>query len=269
MLDFIDGPAPVLSMLCQEARIHQVPISFSPISKESLDATKRIFPMWSSANEIGQIMRRYGASSERYSTAKTGSIYKHQGVDMTKKNEYTRQLNEKLDEIQEYKKDLEKMRQTIKELQGRRTETDITENGINQERVKMKKAAEEYAKLKGQKSAKEGELASMQKLEKEYTSKITEMELRVHDLTCKRAEKSIEFSVSHKKRSSPCLFSNHVLQTQVSELVELHHAYVQANLCHIEATSDVMILEQRVARIKQEIATQKKECDNCELCEVT
>lgn len=45
-----------------------------------------------------------------------------------------------------------------------------------------------------------------------------------------------------------------LFQNLVSELVGLHHLYIEANLCYIEAASDVRTLEERVARFRREIA---------------
>ena len=105
-LDFIQGPEPVLAMLCGECRLHQTGVTLHDISEEQYEALRESpISSWVSGKASYQITRRReygpGATSTRVRDLRRGRVWTDQPVDIGMKTELQRNIDQWTDEIRE------------------------------------------------------------------------------------------------------------------------------------------------------------------------
>lgn len=109
-LDFIEGPGPVLAMLCSEKRVHLTGVALKDISDEQyqrLSEGERI-NSFACGTSMYRITRRKeygpGATSTMSRTIRTGQFWKDEPLDTSAKTELEQRLRERESEFAEMKK---------------------------------------------------------------------------------------------------------------------------------------------------------------------
>ena len=106
-IDFLDGPKPVLAMLCTESRLHTSLVGLRPVTDEVYArlATKDAIGQFVAGNQSYKTIRRreYGAAgiSTSVQEVNRGAFWTDQPTDSSEKVELQRKLNELVDEIRE------------------------------------------------------------------------------------------------------------------------------------------------------------------------
>ncbi|KAL4936949.1 hypothetical protein BDV06DRAFT_82944 [Aspergillus oleicola] len=121
--DFLDGPEPVLAMLCSENQLFRTPISLRDISEDTYAALENgsmNVNSWVAGRQAYQITRRReygpGASSTRVRQVRPANIWTSQPVDTSAKRELQRTIQELRGEETEIKETIESQRARMNEL---------------------------------------------------------------------------------------------------------------------------------------------------------
>jgi chromosome segregation ATPase len=106
VLDHIQGPEPVLAMLCDSVQMHRTAYSSNRLSSEQHEAVLRSpISSWIAAREKYRVTRRreYGASSTRVIPVNKATLFTDQPVDMDKKRQLEADIQEAIQELAELK----------------------------------------------------------------------------------------------------------------------------------------------------------------------
>jgi structural maintenance of chromosomes protein 5 len=133
-IDYIEGPEPVLAMLCAEKRLHVSGVALQDISNaqyEQLMAVERI-PSWAAGRRIYRVARRreYGpsATSTATRTIMPGRFWTDQPVDEAERAEIRRQ-------IEDIETELDVIKQEGQEIRAKRTGIQEREKDVKAEIV--------------------------------------------------------------------------------------------------------------------------------------
>jgi chromosome segregation ATPase len=211
VLDFIEGPDPVLHMLCHEIHAHAVPISSRDLSEQQESHIEELgVTNWVSGKALKQIMRRYGAHSTRVQPINSAKIFKTQQVDVHAKRELERQISELKYQLQEHQ-------QRVNEITAKRKELVESFKDLQNERQKIDKAKAEAQSAVGKYHRAEAELETAEEslLEKQqagagYKQRVESLDAKIDKVSMKRAEAAIEFSVSDLRYPIFCSVINTV-----------------------------------------------------------
>lgn len=119
--DFLNGPEPVLAMLCSENRLHQTPVSLRDISDQTYTALENSsITSWVAGKQAYQIVRRReygpGASSTRVRQVRPAKVWTSQPVDTSAKGTLQARIQELKDDIKIVKEEIESDRASLTEL---------------------------------------------------------------------------------------------------------------------------------------------------------
>lgn len=121
--DYIEGPEPVLAMLCSERRLHQAAVSLRPLTDAHFDRIEHRGQINSFAcgTKMYRITRRReygpGAVSTRITAVQNGRWWTNEPVDMTEKAELERKLDEFGKEGENLKAEWKRGDQALKEME--------------------------------------------------------------------------------------------------------------------------------------------------------
>jgi len=139
-IDFLDGPDPVLAMLCAERRLHLSAVGLRDISEEQFDrlvGSEKLMT-WAAGKQLYRVTRRREYGPGAVSTV-TRDIYvgKHwtdQPVDEMEKL----RLEQKLEEVD---REFQALKTEVSDLKNRQEELSDTEKEINQKIVGVPRIA--------------------------------------------------------------------------------------------------------------------------------
>lgn len=135
--DFLNGPEPVLAVLCSENRFNQTPIGLRDITDDEYNRIAQgTIASWVSGTNAYQITRRreYGpnATSTRARQVRPAKIWTTQPVETSKKQELSQNLQMLQDECQEVRNKLDSTRAKLAQFSKEHEE-------IQLERVRLTK----------------------------------------------------------------------------------------------------------------------------------
>lgn len=122
--DYLNGPEPVLAMLCSENRLHQTPITLRGISDEQYHVMEsgRIpsISSWVAGKQNYQVVRRreYGpnASTTRVRQVKSAQVWTSQPVEQSAKQDVTQHIQELRMEMREIEQQMESAKAQLTQL---------------------------------------------------------------------------------------------------------------------------------------------------------
>lgn len=124
-INYLEGPDPVLAMLCSEKRLHASGVALQEISNEQYEqlVNGQKISQWATGETIYRVIRRreYGPDATTTSTRKVrpGRYWTDQPVDDVEKVNLQRQLAEKTALIDDLKKQLAENKARIAEIDDR------------------------------------------------------------------------------------------------------------------------------------------------------
>ncbi|KAH9247771.1 hypothetical protein BASA81_014609 [Batrachochytrium salamandrivorans] len=142
-LDFIDGPEPILSALCQMAFLHTNPVALGKLP--NMVAAEKMLQVFIADNDIYSVKRAYGHSSTRAKRV-VNPRYLDLSVDVELKTRLEREHEEIMSQlfaIQEVSKELELESSKIREIDLQLRDEKA---GLHQQRVKLNTIKQEYTK---------------------------------------------------------------------------------------------------------------------------
>ncbi|KAI9654314.1 MAG: Structural maintenance of chromosomes protein 5 [Alyxoria varia] len=255
-LDYIDGPEPVLSMLCAEELINQTGVSFRDFNENEFTAlvNSRV-NRWVTPRNICQVRKRqeYGdsAKSTMVRNTRKATIFDTQGVDVNAVGE----LKEKIGIL---KHEVDEMKQHIKDLVARKDNTVNRKQEINAEkdRVDADKNTKQHARNRW--------MALPAKIENNESELIRASKDRAnHDVTLRKIEvRRVQLMLQHSDMT--CQYAQRV------EVRRRHHEAVTiSRVAVIEADSELGILRalnsdltEQENNMKQQLEKAKTERQN-------
>ncbi|KAA8896164.1 P-loop containing nucleoside triphosphate hydrolase protein, partial [Sphaerosporella brunnea] len=249
ILDYIEGPEPVLNMLCHEAGVHVTPFSARPLTEAQNQAcTEAGLNTWIHGNTATQVRRRYGSAVTTINTLAPSSIYRTQQVDPHRRAEIGRRINELKDTENEIQRELHGFLQEHNNFKARLDELNAKMKQLSDEKAKAQRAIGEYQGLQVKLENTQQKIASELEQGAQHKSVVQQLEKKLDQAVANRAQGAIEFT------------------RLVGELVDSHNEMVTLKIRHLEALSDEKILDsqnraiaKRVEKKTKEVGTIKKE----------
>lgn len=125
--DFLNGPDPVLAVLCSENRLHQAPITLRDISDDEFNRlTNGPISLWVAGKQTYQVTRRreYGpsATSTRVREVRPARVWTSQPVDASTRNELEQSIQIMRNELSEIQGEMEGDKAEVTRLKEAHTE---------------------------------------------------------------------------------------------------------------------------------------------------
>ncbi|KAL7621545.1 Structural maintenance of chromosomes protein 5 [Parahypoxylon ruwenzoriense] len=256
-IEFLEGPEPVLAMLCSEKRLHVSGVALRDINNDQYEriASSEKINSWATGPTMYRITRRreYGGNAVSTVTRKIrpGRFWTDQPVDNSERAALQKRVNEVDVEIAELKKQGSSIRERIREIEAAERPIRDKIDVLKSEKNDLQKAATQYATL-GDKIGKYMCPTTAEKGAFEGTqSELMECRRRIFEYGAQEDQLIIE-----KARS--------VLQhkEQLSKIRDAHQALLEAQIRLIEARSEVKMLQERNSDIKQQLDQKRAELNN-------
>ena len=140
-IDQLNGPEPILSLLCSEKRLHLSPIALNRISEDQYQEIERSeITSWVAGGQNYLITRRYGQTSNRVRFLRKATIWTDQPVNTGMR----RDLGRKKAEAQEH---IESLRTQIAENKAKFVEIQPHGKQLQKEKAALQKEKDERQKL--------------------------------------------------------------------------------------------------------------------------
>lgn len=218
-LDYLEGPEPVLNMLCHESALHRTvcvikytpvlsphsncpiiqPISsrdFTPQQNKSMEDTN--IASWIAGRTSYRIIRRreYNASSTRLANLKNAHVFKVQQVDHTLKAEMQRKVHELEYELTETQKEVDVKMGEHHQLKQLHQAAQVERRAIEAEKSQKQQEVGKWSRLKANLEPSEEELKLKQTGGDSYKANLQALNDKQAALAVKKAQKALEFGVS-------------------------------------------------------------------------
>ncbi|KAI1212753.1 P-loop containing nucleoside triphosphate hydrolase protein [Annulohypoxylon truncatum] len=252
-IEYLEGPEPVLAMLCSEKKLHISGVGFRDTSNDQFDqivGTERI-PNWANATNMYRITRRreYGDGVMSTTTRRVnpGKYWTDQPVDHAERSALQRRINELDEEIQEIKRQGQENKARVQEIDN--SEEPIRQHieALRKEKNELQRAATQYATLGDKIAAEKKSLEDTQAELADCRKRIFEYSAQEDQLIVEKARSVLQ----HKE--------------QLSQIHDAHQALLEVQIRLIEAGSDVKSLEEQNSNLMQQLDEKKAEIENLDV----
>ncbi|KAF2237859.1 putative ABC/SMC5 protein [Viridothelium virens] len=251
LLDHVQGPEPVLSMLCDTMRIHQTGLATCGLSDQqfqtlSLSAVSSFVDRYKAYHITRR--REYGpkATSTRVRDVRPAKIWTNQRGNSHREDELRRDIIEAKGEKQELQSEHERLKKELESLKGQVEEAKSEKTRLEDEKATLQTADSEFKNLPTKLERQETQLAELQEQGAELKARLLTIDREVEEYAFQRGDKAIEFARAVD-----------VLRTQVSDLIT-------AELIKLEAAADLETLKARNADIENLLRERRAEVNDKE-----
>ncbi|KAK4898420.1 Structural maintenance of chromosomes protein 5 [Elasticomyces elasticus] len=234
ILDLIDGPEPVLAMLCDNRNIHGTAFTSRELSSAQMDALKaRDSPVssWVTPTETYRINRRreYGekATSTQATALKKAKYFTELPASANEDAELEERISEAQRAIDEFKAQKARLNEEYSGLGNRRKKLETDKKEIEDEKNRKQRALATFSGLPVM-------LQKCQRLIDEAQAKIEGSEAKRRELT------AIGDQIATEKGQCAINYAN-----AVNALRDLIVQHMDAQILHFEAQSDLEKLKER------------------------
>ncbi|KAF4339283.1 structural maintenance of chromosome (SMC) [Fusarium beomiforme] len=245
-IDFLEGPEPVLAMLCAEKRLHQSGVSLRDHNDAQYDRLVRSGRVnsWAAGNQSFIVRRRkeYGPQAMTAVTKNIppGKFWTSQPIDAQEKQELNKRLIELNGERDTLKQQYLELQDKIQTIEDRKTSTFDNIKRLKSEKNTLQKEYQKWQSLP-------------EKIESEERSKIAH-ERSLQDARKRMVEIQYEWDEAVLRRAE--LVLRH--KEAIANIRRAHQALLEAEICGIEAHSDVEGLKRRNAHIMERLDAEKE-----------
>lgn len=247
VVDLIEGPEAVLTMLCDNQNIHQTGFTageLSPAQFDQLQQHQRI-SQWITRTHTYRVTRRrdYGdkAVSTRVQPLRKAQCFTDAPVDRQEETELARKVAETTGEIELIKRELASVKVEQQKMIELRGELKDEERVLIQLKKDRQTLATQFAGLPIKLEAQERKLEAAKQEVVDFRERIFEIHGRGDEEILRKGQLTIEYA------------------NKVEVLRNLHIQLVEAQILQIEATSDLDQLKIRHEDERQQIDTRKQE----------
>ncbi|RFU26736.1 hypothetical protein B7463_g9588, partial [Scytalidium lignicola] len=233
-LDFIDGPEPVLTMLCDSQRINMIGVGLKDVTEEQyqLNLQRRCNPnMWVAGRQYYRVSSRpeYGPSAVSTMTRsiRPARSWSDRPVDVSAR----RQMEERITNL---KHDLDELKEQATPTREKRDQLEEESKTLTEDANKLREKKGEEQKARGKWEAIPDQIASEEDALKQ---------MRENGLELRQKLKTIDVQHDHAVLRKSKLAIE--LKEIIDELRQAHEELLEAEVRGIEAKSDVDALIER------------------------
>ncbi|KAI1457318.1 P-loop containing nucleoside triphosphate hydrolase protein [Annulohypoxylon moriforme] len=194
-IEYLEGPEPILAMLCSERRLHISGVGYRDTNDDQYDqivSCERI-PSWATQSTIYRTTRRreYGAGAVSTATRRVnpGRFWTDQPVDQAERVALQRRINELDEEVQEIRRQGQENKARVQEIDDNDEPIRQQIEALRKEKNELQRAATQYATL-GDKIGKELPLGGLGQKLMDYSDR-EEILGRHTDRTCGMQKENI------------------------------------------------------------------------------
>ncbi|KAI5464112.1 P-loop containing nucleoside triphosphate hydrolase protein [Mariannaea sp. PMI_226] len=245
-IDFVEGPAPVLAMLCAEKRLHQSGVSLrdhDDAQYERLVQGGKV-NQWAAGKQSFIVRRRreYGPQAMTAITKniQPGRFWASQPMDYQEREEMSRKLAELRGQKDELKDEYRTVQAKISGIQDQKADIQTNIDRLKQEKNTLQKEYQKWQALPDKIESEERAKAVHEQAMRDARKNIAELQYEWDAAVIRRAEVTLRY-----KRA-------------IEQIREAHHACLEAEIRKIEAQSDVQGLKSRNAHIMERLQAEKE-----------
>ncbi|KAF2737611.1 P-loop containing nucleoside triphosphate hydrolase protein [Polyplosphaeria fusca] len=241
VIDLVQGPEPVLAMLCDSSKLHRAAFATKELSDSQYQALQASpISNWVAGRDKYRITRRYNQSSTMVTNINSARFFTDQPVDAEESRKLDgeiRQLERQIGELKEQSEELkEEMRQVKVKDEQAQTELD----DVRAEQQAQRNAFNEWQALPGKKATKEDELRNIETLMSETGLRMRSSRAKAQEAAIKVASLTLEYARA------------------VAAFRKAHESLVEASVCLIEAESELTALRVEHTHILRQLDEKKE-----------
>lgn len=234
VIDLIDGPEPVLAMLCDTRAIHQVGFTSGEISSASHDALKDSpVSIWVTSKESYQVTRRreYGdkAVSTRVQPVRAAQYFTNAPVSHEAERAIDRDIVELEDECSTLKAEIQREKSNLAAIEAKRAELVLEKTAIEEDKNVKQANRTRFDALPTKLEGEEQKLADAESRIRDYVAMERGFDDEADGMHLKKGQFALDYA------------------SAVEQLRQLHLQQFEAEIRHIEAVSDLQQLQSRHA----------------------
>ncbi|RFN51107.1 hypothetical protein FIE12Z_4670 [Fusarium flagelliforme] len=245
-VDFLEGPEPVLAMLCAEKRLHQSGVSLRDHNDAQYDRLVQSGKVnsWAAGNQSFIVRRRkeYGPQAMTAVTKSIpqGKFWTSQPVDGQEKQELNKRLAELNGERDIFKEQYRELQAKIQTIEDQKNNSHDTITRLKTEKNTLQKEYQKWQSLP-------------EKIESEERSKVAH-EQSLRDTRKRMVETGYEWDKAVIRRAELVLRHKDAIES----IRQAYQALLEAEIRGIEAHSDVVGLMARNSHIMQQLDAERE-----------
>ncbi|KND87361.1 Structural maintenance of chromosomes protein 5 [Tolypocladium ophioglossoides CBS 100239] len=245
-VDYIDGPAPVLAMLCAEKRIHQSGIALhdhDDAQYEQLVNNGKV-SQWAAGKHSYTVRRRREYGPQAMTTVskniQPGRFWTSQPVDSQEKAELNRRLVEKKGEFEVLRVENQELKAKASTIEDRKADIRKNIDALRSEKSSLQREYQKWQSLPEKIESEERLKASHELAMRDVRKNMLDLQYEWDKAALKRAK----LTIMHKKL--------------IDKIREAHQGYLEAQIWLIEACSDVQGLKDRSSSLMERLDQEKQ-----------
>lgn len=249
-IDFLEGPKPVLAMLCSERKLHMAGVALEEVSREQFNALQNSekISSWSTGDTFFRVVRRkeYGPDAKTTSTKQItkSTIWTDAPVDTSEKADLQRKLGEKTIQRNELATEYKALVDQVEALDAKSVVLETELKDLKSEKSDLQTVHTRWSTLPDQIETNKAKLKRAQATMQECKSRVAAHERKRDQLIIEKATAVLD----HRDK--------------ISRIRDAYLAVQDAHLRLIEAASDVRGLKERNSDLTQELDDKRQEIIN-------
>lgn len=245
-LQHLEGPEPVLAMLCAEIRLHETGVSLRDTNEAQFNMLQRSqLSSWVTSNFVYRITRRReygdGATSTRTVQVKPARVWTNQPVDVTIGRDIQERIAAWEEEVEACRVEVEGIKPHIaafrEEYKAHKEESD----SLSKEKSAKQKARGDFDTLPTKLAQQEAKKAVVETNQGNLISAKKKFERELDDLAIQRAQIALKYAEA------------------VEQLQIKHNQLYEVEIMSIEASSDFEILTENNRHVNEMLEAKEKE----------
>ncbi|KAH6888056.1 P-loop containing nucleoside triphosphate hydrolase protein [Thelonectria olida] len=244
-IDFLDGPDPVLAMLCAEKRLHLSGVSLRDHDDAQYDRLVKggRVSQWAAGKQLYMVRRRreYGpqAMTAITKSIQTGRFWTSQPVDYQEREEMSKQLTAHRNEKEALKEEYRQIAAKMEDIDNQKAAIQSTIEEIRQQKNILQRDYQKWQSLPEKIESEERAKALHEQAMRSARKNVTQLQYEWDSAVIHRAELALRYKKS------------------IEHIRDAHHALLEAEIRKIEATSDVQGLKDRNAHIVESLEAER------------
>ncbi|KAL1623658.1 Structural maintenance of chromosomes protein 5 [Neofusicoccum ribis] len=241
LIDYISGPDPVLSTLCDNLRLHQCAVTLREHGDEQYERIlKSSIQRWVTGRSSYQVSRRREYGDQAVSTivreVKPARIWTDQPADMGAEREHQARIRELNHDLEELNNEGSELGAQVTANKEKIRVLDAEKNTIEKEKSDLQKIRGEFEGLQTKKETCEMKRDQLQVELDEMAQRREAIDSEADELILRKGQLAIDYA------------------NAVKTLLDLHQDVYEAEIVLAEAKSELQILEELSQTIRREIA---------------
>ncbi|KAM0800108.1 structural maintenance of chromosomes 5 smc5 [Usnea florida] len=248
-LDFMNGPEPVLAMLCGELHIHEAGIALRDITSQQFELLQDSpIQSWVASKSTYRISRRreYGpsATSTLVKDIRRASIWTDRPVNLTAKREMQENIQGWSEEVESIQAEIDGDQKKILAYRNAINTNSEESKAISAEKEAKQKALGEFKALPTKLAAHEAKLVTAQTAISGIKGRLREIMEQQETIALERGQVALDYADA------------------VEAIRAAHNSLHESEIMLIEATSDFEILRERNSSVEELLVDQRRQVDS-------